>query len=69
MKLILVSIVLCVAVYAISATKLLASSSHKVHRREASLLKQLVKRQARNGENPSEISNLIAFYIKFRSKL
>jgi hypothetical protein len=50
MKLILVSIVLCAAIYAASATKLLASSSRQLNRRETHHFKRLFKRQAYNGE-------------------
>lgn len=51
MKLIVVSVVLCVAICVASATKLLASSSRQLNFREANLLKRLVKRQAYNGKH------------------
>ncbi len=51
MKLVLVSIVLCAAICVASTTKLLASSARQWDRREASLFKRLVKRQAYNGKN------------------
>ena len=51
MKLILLSVVLCVAIYAASATKLIASSSRAMNRRETKLVRRLVKRQAYNGRS------------------
>jgi hypothetical protein len=51
MKLVLLSIVLCAAIYATSATKVIASSSRQLNRRETNLVKRLAKRQAYNGKN------------------
>ena len=50
MKLALVAIVLCAAVCVASATKVLASSSRQLSRREMNTFKRIFKRQAYNGE-------------------
>ena len=55
MKLVLLSIVLCAAVCVASATKLLASSSRQLNRREINSFKRLFKRQAYNGEDSQRI--------------
>jgi hypothetical protein len=55
MKLVLVSIVLCAAICVASATKVLASSSRELNRRETNIFKRIFKRQAYGGENLQRI--------------
>lgn len=50
MKLALVAIVLCAAICVASATKVLASSSRQLTRREMGHFKRIFKRQAYSGE-------------------
>ena len=69
MKLALVSIVLCAAIYAATATKLLASSSRQLNRRELHHFKRLFKRQAYAGENFPSIFHRTMFSMKIQIKI
>jgi hypothetical protein len=69
MKLALVSIVLCAAIYAATATKLLASSSRQLNRRETNYFKRLFKRQAYNGECFERIFDLAMFSMEIQIKI
>jgi hypothetical protein len=67
MKLVLISVVLCAAIYVACGMKLLASSSRQLNRRETKLVKRLVKRQAPNGKRYQGYTFDLNEFISFRS--
>ena len=67
MKFIFLTIVLCVAISVAYGTKLLASSTRQMKRRETKLVKRLVKRQALNGKNKVKDKNhIFSFFVQIQ---